>query len=229
MCAVALIAYTPFPLPGRSNMSGPKSKSGEKKIAAATTTTTTTTTTTNNNNKINRKDANTEAPEVVLIVSSSSDELEEGPKSSNNSNDETLDDDHHHHQRKYRNSVSNNGVGGSCCFPANRIRKIIRSEGADFRTTQETMFLINKATVGTSLDSFLLPFILFLYPFLHSLGFVVEQIRVIVVHLVFLGLILISSCHVHYSNPSRLLVLDLCLFGGVVELIPRILRRRPIW
>ncbi|KAK9168883.1 hypothetical protein Syun_001023 [Stephania yunnanensis] len=95
---------------------------------------------------MNRKDANPKQPEVVLIVSSSSDELEEEPKSSNNSNDETLDDDHHHHNRMDRNTVSN-GVGASCCFPANRIRKIIRSEGADFRTTQETMFLINKATV----------------------------------------------------------------------------------
>ncbi|PIA38558.1 hypothetical protein AQUCO_02700046v1 [Aquilegia coerulea] len=122
------------------------------------------------------KKKNTNTTEDVLVISSSSssaseeeeeeveeesEEEEEEVKSSNNSNQQDIeeimeiDEDNSMKNKnkmkmKQKNKavhVTTDNVTGSCVFPTNRINRIIRSEGTDFRITQEAIFLVNKATV----------------------------------------------------------------------------------
>ncbi|KAF9596917.1 hypothetical protein IFM89_014481 [Coptis chinensis] len=105
----------------------------------------------NNNNNNNKKKKKNEVPSKISSSSGSEEEEEEEVKSSNNSNQNVNEDEKKKEKsknsRKNKEVVSSSDTGvGSCCFPANRINRIIRSEGADFRITQESIFLINKAT-----------------------------------------------------------------------------------
>ncbi|KAF8395208.1 hypothetical protein HHK36_019151 [Tetracentron sinense] len=97
-----------------------------------------------------------EAEIVVVPSSSASQELneykeeEEAAKSSNISNqnsDKGKEEEEEEELKKRKNVV------GSYCFPMQRIKRIIRSEGDDFRITQESAFLINKAA-GQFLELF---------------------------------------------------------------------------
>ncbi|KAF7154674.1 hypothetical protein RHSIM_Rhsim01G0217900 [Rhododendron simsii] len=47
---------------------------------------------------------------------------------------------------KRKKSEGDDGDSSSTCFPMNRISRIIKSEDADIRITQESVFLVNKAT-----------------------------------------------------------------------------------
>ncbi|XP_010264713.1 PREDICTED: uncharacterized protein LOC104602644 [Nelumbo nucifera] len=106
-------------------------------------------------NKRNRvsKEAEVEVVEVPSSSSREPEEEDEEAKSSNdsngNSNQAAKEEDDGNDDEEDININGNlnrsNGEAGSCRFPMNRIKRIVRNEG-DFRTTQESIFLFNKAT-----------------------------------------------------------------------------------
>ncbi|XP_077214146.1 nuclear factor Y, subunit C10 [Tasmannia lanceolata] len=76
--------------------------------------------------------------EVVVVVTSSSSEEGEG--------DEAKSSDCILSTNNTEIKAAKGSVGSSCCcFPMSRVKRLMRSEGGDFRTTQDAVFLVNKA------------------------------------------------------------------------------------
>ncbi|XP_058105230.1 DNA polymerase II subunit B3-1 [Magnolia sinica] len=82
--------------------------------------------------------------ETVMVLSSSN---EEGGGGGGGGGEEAAVAESMHEEREGEEEESSGKKKGlSICFPTNRIKRIVRGDCPDFRTTSDSVFLFNKAT-----------------------------------------------------------------------------------